>query len=172
MTGIDRRHVLGGLVTGGVALNAAAAAAAAPAELAIKDFKKATGTACVYHCDFGDAARFSQQLRNIGNHLTAYKSDRSELKIVIVAHAAGIKFFLSDLAETPWSQEKLDPELENRMKALAQQGVEVFLCKVTFATLKIDPAQARSDPYIKFVTSGIAAAAALQAKGYAYVKVG
>ena len=170
MTAIDRRHLLGGLVTGGVAISTAAAAA--PTELAIKDFKKATGTACVYHCDFGDAARFSQQLRNIANHLTAYKSDRTGVKIVIVAHAAGIKYFLSDLAETPWSAEQLDPELAKRMQALGQQGVEVFLCKVTFATLKVDPAKARTDAYIRFVPSGIAAAAALQAKGYAYVKVG
>jgi intracellular sulfur oxidation DsrE/DsrF family protein len=170
MTGIDRRHLLGGLVTGGVAISAAAAAA--PAELAIKDLKKTAKIACVYHCDFGDAGRFSQQLRNVSNHLAVYNFDRSAVKIVIVAHAAGIKYFLTDLAGTPWSEEQLDPDLDKRMKALGQHGVEVFLCKVTFASLKIDKAKARSDAYIRFVPSGIAAVAALQAKGFAYVKVG
>jgi intracellular sulfur oxidation DsrE/DsrF family protein len=170
MTGIDRRHVLGGLVTGGAAISAAAAAA--PVELAIKDFKKEAELACIYHCDFGDAARFSQQLRNINNHLAQYNFDRAKLKIVIVTHAAGIKYFLADLAGTPWSEEQLDPELDKRMKALGEHGVEVFLCKFTFASLKIDRAKARPDPYIRFVPSGIAAAAGLQAKGFAYIKVG
>jgi intracellular sulfur oxidation DsrE/DsrF family protein len=170
MSGIDRRHVLGGLATGGTAISAAAAAA--PVELAIKDFKPEAELACVYHCDFGDAARFSQQLRNINNHLAQYNFDPFKLKIVIVTHAAGIKYFLADLAGTPWSEERLDPELAKRMKALGAYGVQVFLCRFTFASLKIDQSQARPDPYIRFVPSGIAAAADLQAKGFAYIKVG
>ena len=170
MTGIDRRHVRGGLVIGGTAISAAAAAA--PVELAIKDYKKTAQLGCIYHCDFGDAARFSQQLRNINTHLAQYNYDRSKLKVVIVTHAAGIKYFLEDLAGTPWEQERLDPELDTRMKALGKRGVEVFLCKFTFKSLNIDQAQARPDPYIRFVPSGIAAAAALQAKGFSYVKVG
>jgi intracellular sulfur oxidation DsrE/DsrF family protein len=170
MTHIDRRHVLGGLVTGGVAISSAAAAA--PAELAIKNFKKEAKSACIYHCDFGDAGRFSQLLRNVNNHLAVYNFDRSAMKVVIVAHAAGIKYFLADLAATPWSEERLDPDLEKRMQALGERGVEVFLCKFTFATLKIDQAKARSDAYIRFVPSGVAAVAALQAKGFAYLKVG
>jgi uncharacterized protein len=170
MTDIDRRRVVTGLVTGGVVL--CDPAAAAPPELAIKDFKKDAESACVYHCDFGDAGRFAQQLRNINNHLAIYNYDRSAMKIVIVAHAAGIKHFLADLAGTPWSEEKLDPDHEKRMKALGERGVEVFLCKFTFASLKIDQVKARSDDYIRFVPSGVAAVGALQAKGFAYLKVG
>jgi uncharacterized protein len=176
MSEIDRRHLMGALVAGGAAVGAAVVAQgtahAAPVDLAMKDLKKETDAACVYHCDFGDSGRFSQQLRNIGNHLAVYNYDPFAMKIVIVAHAAGIKFFLADLAGTPWAEEQIDPELDKRMKALAQNGVEVYLCRVTFATLKIDPAKARSDRYIKFVPSGIATAAALQGKGFAYLKVG
>jgi uncharacterized protein len=170
MTDIDRRHVVAGLVTSGVVY--CDPAAAAPPELALEDFKKETEVACVYHCDFGEAGRFAQQLRNINNHLAIYNFDRSAMKIVIVAHAAGIKYFLADLAGTPWSEERLDPDLDKRMQALGQHGVEVFLCKFTFASLKIDRAKARSDDYIKFVPSGVAAVGALQAKGFAYLKVG
>jgi intracellular sulfur oxidation DsrE/DsrF family protein len=170
MTDIDRRRVVTGLATGGVIL--CDPAAAAPPELAIKDFKKDAESACVYHCDFGDAGRFAQQLRNINNHLAIYSYDRSAMKIVIVAHAAGIKHFLADLSGTPWSEEKLDPDHEKRMKALGERRVEVFLCKFTFASLKIDQTKARSDDYIRFVPSGVAAVGALQAKGFAYLKVG
>ena len=89
-----------------------------------------------------------------------------------MAHSAGIKFFLKDLVDTPWTQETIDPELTARTTSLAQHGLEVYLCKVTFASLKIDPAKARTDNYIRFVPSGIATASALQAKGYSYLKVG
>jgi|SRR5215475_3564295 len=176
MNEIDRRHVVRALVTGGAAIGAAITAqetaGAAPAALAMKDLKKETEAACVYHCDFGDTMRFSQLLRNIGNHLAVYNNDPNVLKIVIVAHSAGIKFFLADLVGTPWAEDQIDPELNKRMNALSQLGVEVYLCRVTFASLKIDPAKARSDSYIKFVPSGIATAAALQGKGFAYLKVG
>jgi intracellular sulfur oxidation DsrE/DsrF family protein len=172
MSEIDRRHVLSGLVAGGAMIGAAVAAKAGPPELDMKDLKKDADAACLYHCDFGDPARFSQLLRNANNHLAVYNFDPFALKLVIVTHAAGIKYFLTDLADTPWSQEQLDPELNKRMAALAKYGVEVYLCKVTFSTLKIDTAKARTDPYIKFVPSGIATAAALQGKGYAYLKVG
>jgi hypothetical protein len=143
-----------------------------PAELPMRDLKKRSELACLYHCDFGDHARFSQQLRNINNHLAVYDNNPRILKIVIVAHSAGIKFFLNDLVGTPWAQETIDPELITRTTALSQHGLEVYLCKVTFSSLKIDPAKARTDSYIKFVASGIATASTLQAKGYSYLKVG
>jgi len=91
---------------------------------------------------------------------------------VIVAHSAGIKFFLKDLADTPWSQEQIDPQLVERMQTLSSHGVEVYLCKFTFSTLNLSHAKARPDEYITFVPSGIAAAAALQAQGFSYLKVG
>jgi uncharacterized protein len=176
MNELDRRHMVTALVAGGAAIGAAVmtptTAEAAPVDLAMNDLKKETEAACVYHCDFGDPARFSQQLRNISNHLAVYNSDPFALKIVIVAHSAGIKFFLSDLNGTPWAEDQIDPEINKRMKALALLGVEVYLCRVTCSTLKIDPAKARSESYIKFVPSGIATAAALQGKGFAYLKVG
>lgn len=172
MSKIDRRHVVGAMVMGGAALGTAAAARAQPSELGFNDMKKEAEAACVYHCDFGDPGRFSQLLRNVGNHLAFYNFDPFAAKLVIVAHAAGIKYFLSDLADTPWSNEQIDPELDKRMKALAQYGVEVYLCKVTFANLKIERTKARSDAYIKFVPSGVVTLAVLQGKGFAYLKVG
>ena len=176
MSEIDRRYIVGALLTGSAAVGAAVVAErtaqAEPVGLAMKDLKKGAEAACVYHCDFGDPGRFSQQLRNISNHLAVYNLDPQALKIVIVAHAAGIKFFLADLAGTPWEEEQIDPEIEKRMKVLAKYGVEVYLCRMTFANLKIDPAKARSDSYIKFVPSGIAVAAALQGKGFSYLKIG
>jgi len=173
MSKIDRRSAITGIVAAGATVGMAdLAGASPPAELRIRDMKKNSASACLYHCDFGDHARFSQQLRNINNHLAVYNYDPRALKLVIVAHSAGIKFFLNDLADTPWSMEMIDPELIARTTALSQHGLEVYLCKVTFSTLKVDPAKARADKYIRFVASGIATASALQGKGYSYLKVG
>src|SRR5262245_26955558 len=128
MSKFSRRDMLGAVVTTGAALGAAAVTQAEAKELPIQNMKKTTPNAAVYHCDFGDAGRFSQQLRNISNHLAAYNNDPRALKIVIVAHSAGIKFFLKDLADTPWSEEQFDPKLVDlklveRMRTLSSLGV-------------------------------------------------
>lgn len=173
MTDIDRRHVLGALAAGGATLVASAAAQAKPKELGLSDLKKETDVACLYHCDFGDDKRVDAMLRNINNHLSVYNFDPLGTKIVIVAHSAGIKYHLKSLAGTPWEKHPaIDPELEKRMKALAQYGVEVYLCKITFERNKLNLDLAKDEPYIKLVPSGVATVAALQAKGYAYLKVG
>jgi len=164
------------LVVTGLALTAGGAAAhragAAPKVLSPNDLKKDTDIACVYHCDFGDPQRIGQMATNIGNHLSVYDYDPFKAKVVVVAHGQGIKPFLVDLEGTPWAATKLDPALFERFAGLAKYGVEVMLCQITFRNNKIDLAKARTDPFIHFVASGVATVAELQAKGFAYVKVG
>lgn len=172
MSRIDRRHVLGALAAGGATL-AAQAAQAAPSELTLADMTKDTDVACLYHCDFGDDKRYDAMLHNINNHLSVYEFDPFAAKVVIVAHASGIKYHLKTLAGTPWEKnEPIDPELDKRMNALAQYGVEVYLCKITFERSKLDLGLAKDASYIKLVPSGVATVAALQGKGFAYLKVG
>ncbi len=170
MTDVNRRRLAGGLAIAGV--SGAASALAQPRELKISDLKKETETACAYHCDFGDPRRIGQMLTNINNHLSAHDFNPLDVKIVIVTHGQGIKPFLTDLEGTPWAADKPEPELFARTEALAKYGVDVYLCQITFKNNKIDPAKARSAPFIKLVPSGVAAVAALQARGYAYIKVG
>lgn len=173
MSQIDRRHVLGALAAGGATVAAQAAAHAAPTELKLADMTKDTDVACLYHCDFGDDKRYSAMLRNINNHLSVYNFDPFAAKVVIVAHSSGIKYHLKTLAGTPWEKNApIDPELDKRMKALAQYGVEVYLCKITFERSKLDLGLAKDESYIKLVPSGVATVAALQGKGFAYLKVG
>ena len=90
----------------------------------------------------------------------------------MVAHAAGIKFFLADRAGTPWAQDNIDPDLYQRFVGLTKYGAEGYLCEITYNRLKIDPAKTRKDAFLKFVPSGVATVAELQAKGFGYLKVG
>jgi intracellular sulfur oxidation DsrE/DsrF family protein len=166
-----RRGAIGALAAAGTTL-AATTLRAAPRELDIANVKVDTDIACLYHCDFGDPQRFSQLLQNMLNHYSAYEFDNFKLKLVIVAHAAGIKFFLSDRSGTPWEKDTIDPEIYQRFVGLAKYGAEAYLCQITYKRLNIDPAKTRNDEFLKFVPSGVATVAELQRKGFAYIKVG
>ena len=165
-----RRGMIGALAASSATL--AGAALASPGQLDLAAVKKETDVACVYHCDFGDPQRFSQMLQNMLNHYSAYEFDSFRLKLVLVVHAAGLKFFLEDLSGTPWEKETINPELYQRFVGLTKYGVEAYLCQITYQRMKIDFAKTRKDAFLKFVPSGVATVAELQGKGFAYLKVG
>lgn len=165
-----RRSLLIGAAAGGIA--AATSAHAAPQALSMADLKKEGDVACLYHCDYGDNARFAQTLNNISNHYSAYGADPFGLQLVIVAHSVAVKYFLSTREGTPWKDETIDPALFERVTALAKNGLKVYLCEITFKRLKFDMAKVKDVPFISFVPSGVATVAALQSKGFAYLKVG
>jgi intracellular sulfur oxidation DsrE/DsrF family protein len=167
----SRRGFLGALAVSGATLTASRVAAA-PDKLDLSSLKKDTDVACLYHCDFGDPQRFSQMLTNMNNHLSVYEFDNMRLKLVIVTHGAGVKFFLDDLTDSPWANDKIDPDLYKRFTGLAKFGVEAYLCEITFKRNKMDLAKAKKDSFLKFVPSGVATVAELQSKGFAYLKVG
>jgi len=162
--------MIGALAASGASLGVAAIAA--PAVLDVATVKKDTDFACLYHCDFGEPQRFSAMLQSMNNHFSAYDFDTFKLKLVMVVHSVGIKFFLDDLKGTPWEKETIDPDIYKRFAGLTKYGVEAYLCQITYTRLNIDPAKTRSDEFLKFVPSGVATVAELQAKGFAYLKVG
>ena len=167
----SRRGFLGAMAMSGATL-AASRASAAPDKIDLSALKKDTDIACLYHCDFGDPARFGQLLTNMNNHLSVYEFDNMRVKLVIVTHGAGLKFFLDDLSGTPWADDKIDPDLYKRFTGLTKFGVEAYLCEITYKRQKIDMAKTKTDSFLKFVPSGVATVAELQTKGYAYLKVG
>lgn len=171
MTKTSRRNFIGALALSGATIGASRALAN-PGKLDLASLKKDTDVACLYHCDFGDPARFSQMLTNINNHLSAYEFDPMRIKIVIVAHGAGIKFFLEDLSGTTWENDKIDPDIYKRFVGLTKFEVEAYLCQITYTRQKIDPSKTRKDAFLKFVPSGVATVAELQSKGFAYLKIG
>lgn len=177
MAQVDRRAALAALAGLAGAAPALAQAPAAPARVArdvtpLKDLRREADIACLYHCDFGDPARFSQMLVNIGNHYTAYGADPFALQLAVVAHGAGLKFFLSALDETPWREETTVPQIWPRVEALFGAGLRVYLCDITFQRQKVDRALARAHDHVLVTPSGVATVADLQSKGFAYIKIG
>lgn len=171
MSKTSRRGFIGALAVSGATLGASRLAAA-PDKLDMGSIKKDTDVACLYHCDFGDPQRFSQMLTNINNHLSVYEFDTMRVKLVVVAHGAGLKFFLDDLSGTPWAKDTIDPDLYKRFAGLSKFGVEGYLCEITYKRQNIDKSKTKKDAFLKFVPSGVATVAELQTKGFAYLKVG
>ena len=168
----SRRGLFGLFTLAAAGVGMRSQAEASTKQLELSQLQRGPGISCLYHCDFGDPARFSQVLTNITNHYGAYGNDPEKVKLVIVTHSQGVKFFLTDLLGTPWEKETLDPEIYNRFVKLTELGLEAYLCQVTFKRLNIDPEKARSAPFLSFVPSGVATVADLQSKGYGYLKVG
>jgi uncharacterized protein len=110
-------------------------------------------------------------LQNIANHYSVY-GNPLDIQLAIVAHGQGIKFFLDTLEGTSWKDETTVPPMFQRVSDLAKSGLIVYLCNITFERQKLDRERARKADFIKFVPSGVAAVAALQSKGFAYLKVG
>lgn len=161
-----------GLIVGAAGSLVAASAHAAPKEVLMADLKKEADIACLYHCDYGDPARFAQTLNNISNHYSAHGADPFGLQLVIVAHGPSVKFFLASLDESPWKDETLDPKIFERVSDLAKNGLKVHLCEITFKRLKLDKSKVHDVSFVDFVPSGVATVAALQSKGFSYLKVG
>ena len=170
MNQLGCRGIAGLLATGGAIV--AGTVRAAPKEVKVAAIEKEADAAAAYHVDFGDPRRYSQLLDNARNHMAAYNYDTMALRLVFVAHAAGIKYFLKTLEGTPWAGETLDPDLTARLNGIAAFGLQVLLCRFTFEKNKIPLVLARSEPWIQSVPSGIATVAALQGKGFAYIKIG
>ncbi|QCI68166.1 DsrE family protein [Phreatobacter stygius] len=171
MSDVDRRVLLGGAAVASAMLTSSRASAATPM-LQLADLKKEADVACLYHCDFGKPPRFVQMLTNIGNHFSAYGANPFDLQLVVVAHGAGVKFFLETLDGTPWRDETAVLPAFERVVAQAKNGLKVHLCDITFQRLNLDRTKVRAADFMSFVPSGVAAVGALQSKGYAYLKVG
>lgn len=176
MTDINRRALIGTIAVAGAGMAAsgalAPAHAQAPAILPVFDIKKEADVACLYHCDFGDAPRFVQMMTNISNHYSAVDADPFALQLALVAHGAGVKFFMEDLEGTSWRDEIMVPKIFPNIEAQAKNGLKVYLCNITFERQKLDRSKVRKADWIRFVPSGVATVGALQSKGFAYLKIG
>jgi len=143
---------------------------ASPKTVNPEEFKKEAPISVVYHCDFPQEPRFKAMLGNIRNHLSVYDNDPLKVKIVVVAHGQGVKFFMKDLMGSPWATEPINTEeLERMERDLTLYGVEYYICRITLTRLRLDPNKLHD--FTKIVPSGVGAIGELQARGFAYIKV-
>lgn len=112
----------------------------------------------VYHVSEGND-QATAALRNIRNHMSADPT----VKITVVTHANGIDFLMDG------AKDKSGNEYAANVQELVKKGVDFRVCKITLERRSIDPKKIIEEG--KFVPSGVAEVARLQAKeGYVYLK--
>jgi len=114
----------------------------------------------VYHVNVDDEKLLKATLGNIQNHINAVGKENIDLRVVM--HGPGVQ--LLQIANK-------NPDFQDKISNLKRQGVHFNVCNNTLVGKKIDY---KTDLYDvskeDIVPSGVAELAALQAKGYSYVK--
>lgn len=114
----------------------------------------------VYHVNSDDEKQLKATLGNIQNHINAVGKENLDLRVVM--HGNGLA--LLQKANT-------DPDMQSKVLNLKKQGIHFNVCANTLKGKKINY---KNDLYDvseqDIVPSGVAEIAALQQKGYTYVK--
>lgn len=135
----------------------------------------ADGAKVVYHADFADPRRFSAMLTSVNNMVTYYQNELIDYDVRIVFVAHGARFVTDDKLDGTAFQEDAElaerrENLAGRLQALRKvQGVKLELCDITRAQIGLDPAKLYDG--VELVHSGVVQLAALQAEGFAYIKI-
>jgi uncharacterized protein len=114
----------------------------------------------VYHVNVDDEKLLKATLGNIQNHINAVGKENIDLRVVM--HGPGVQ--LLQIANK-------NPDFQDKISNLKRQGVHFNVCNNTLVGKKIDY---KNDLYDvskeDIVPSGVAELAALQSKGFSYVK--
>ena len=114
----------------------------------------------VYHVNVDDEKLLKATLGNIQNHINAVGKENIDLRVVM--HGPGVQ--LLQIANK-------NPDFQDKISNLKRQGVHFNVCNNTLVGKKIDY---KTDLYDvskeDIVPSGVAELAALQSKGFSYVK--
>jgi len=114
----------------------------------------------VYHLNYDNGKRQKGMLRNIGNHIKAVGAKKLDLRVVM--HGKGY---------TMLQAANNDLQLQNTIIKLKDKGVKFQLCANTIRGKKLDENKLFGfDPENDKVPSGVAEIAALQKKGFAYIR--
>ena len=126
----------------------------------------------VYHINYDDPNRQAGALRNIQNHINAVGKDDLDIKVVL--HGNGLALLLEpDSLEklTKFKHANATEKMTAKIDGLKDQGVSFQVCANTVRGRKVDM---EHDLYNvnqdDIVPSGVAEVAALQQKGYVYIK--
>ncbi|KPK73669.1 MAG: hypothetical protein AMJ84_01660 [Acidithiobacillales bacterium SM23_46] len=114
----------------------------------------------VYHINSADTKTQKGALRNIQNHINAVGKDNLDLRVVM--HGGGVAMLQTA---------QKDEDMKGSIEKLKLQGIHFNVCANTLKGKKLNYKTDLYDVSEKdIVPSGVAEIAALQQKGYVYVK--
>lgn len=103
-----------------------------------------------------------------------YESKLEELEVAVVIHGGAYKFFIDDLATSPFKEDKellsAKSDLAKRIAAMADTyDVEFLMCASGMKSLKIDPQTLYK--FVKLVPNSTIGLIDKQQEGYAYIPI-
>jgi len=122
----------------------------------------------------GDTDTFLGLINGIANNIQYYQSKLEDLKVVIVAHGNSYKFFLKDLSNTIYKNDKkvlkMQKEIYSRLKNLVDfYGVRIEICEVGMKARNLSKDNLYE--FVHPVYTALTGVVDWQSKGYAYMVV-
>ena len=121
----------------------------------------------------GDINRFENYiLKGLAQNIQHYREELKDLKVVVVVHGNGYKFFIKDLERSPYREDKVlrkkQKELKERIENLVKfYNVRFEICSIGLKTRGIS--EDNIYPFVKPVFSALKGIVRWQNKGYAYM---
>ncbi len=121
----------------------------------------------------GDIKRFEASiLKGLAYVVQSYRDKLEDMKIVVVAHGNSYKFFLKDLKNTPYAEDKSllekQKEIKERLENLVKfYGVKFEICEAGMKARNLDIKNLY--PFVKPVPTALNAIVEWQEKGYKYM---
>lgn len=129
----------------------------------------------VFDLTTGDLKTFEQRiLSGVARYTAAYEGNLQEFSAVVVIHGDAYKFFVKDIAHSPYKDElelvKVNSELKKRIASTADiYGVEFIMCEANMRKAKLSEKEIYS--IVKLVPSSTMGLIDKQNEGYAYIPV-
>lgn len=129
----------------------------------------------VFDLTLGDQKAFEQKvLSGIVKNKDHYEGTMQELDVAVVIHGNAYKFFIKNLATSPYKKERellsTQESFEKRLRSLANNyNVKFYICQAGMNHLKIS-----KENIYDFVTPVVSATIGLidrQSEGYVYVPI-
>jgi intracellular sulfur oxidation DsrE/DsrF family protein len=129
----------------------------------------------VFDLTTGDINVFKQKvLSGISYHKSYYEGKLEELKVAVVIHGDAYKFFIKELKDSPYKDDKellaQNSELQTRIATLFKMNeVEFLMCQSGMEYKKIDKSNVYE--FIKIVPNAAIGLIDKQNQGYAYIPI-
>lgn len=129
----------------------------------------------VFDLTTGSIETFEKKvLQGIAFHKTHYEGNLEKLDTAVVIHGDAYKFFIKDLKNSPYKNDKkLDAVHDQMSKRIAAMSstyeVEFILCESGMKSKKIDPSSLYE--FVKLTPSSTIGLIDKQQEGYAYIPI-
>ncbi len=144
-------------------------------QLSASDSDEEVVRKAVFDLTTGDMKTFEQRiLSGVARYTAHYQGIMQEFDAVVVIHGDAFKFFVKDLANSPYKGQtelvKVNNDLKKRIAAASDiYEVEFLMCEANM--LKAGLVQEDIYPFVKIVPSSSMGLIEKQNEGYAYIPV-